>query len=83
MSRRDIVRSRSLGALHQAITQPIELDGTLVAVGATIGAATCACGECRFDDLFRAADRHLYEVKASGRNRHATGGCRAGAAVTA
>ena len=64
-----------IARLHAAVTQPIEIDGTLVTVGVTIGAATCGCGACGFDDLFRAADRRLYEVKSRGRNGHATGGC--------
>jgi diguanylate cyclase (GGDEF)-like protein len=67
------LRSEDTDALfdrvHRATTPPIELGESVVLVTTTIGVATCSCGTCDFDDLFRAADHALYAGKFSGRNR--------------
>jgi diguanylate cyclase (GGDEF)-like protein len=55
--------------MHQRISTPIEVNGELVAVTSTMGIATCTCGSCDFDDLFRTADHALYAGKFEGRNR--------------
>jgi diguanylate cyclase (GGDEF)-like protein len=66
-----------------SMSTPIELDGTLVAASASIGACVCSCGSCAFDDLFRWADRRLYDVKSAARNDVAVSTCNATATIGA
>jgi diguanylate cyclase (GGDEF)-like protein len=54
----------------QAITEPYELDGRTVVIGASIG-MTFAPGDADdVDALIRNADLALYKAKSEGRNRH-------------
>jgi diguanylate cyclase (GGDEF)-like protein len=58
----------SLGRrIVENISTPMDIDGQLITIGTSAGAAICECGACDFDDLFRAADRSLYDVKRAGR----------------
>jgi two-component system, sensor histidine kinase LadS len=52
--------------LHRCLTTSIEVDGTIVQVGASIGAAL-GHGDDAARDLLRAADEAMYRVKLAGR----------------
>jgi diguanylate cyclase (GGDEF)-like protein len=54
--------------IRQAISLPLDINGDIASVGSSIGACICTCGACDLDDLFRLADRRLYDVKREGRN---------------
>ena len=54
--------------VRAALSLPADIDGTLVAMAASIGGCVCVCGDCDLDDLFRFADRRLYDVKRADRN---------------
>ncbi len=54
--------------VRAALSLPADIDGTLVAMAASIGGCVCTCGACALDDLFRVADRRLYDVKRAERN---------------
>ena len=81
--------SAALRRLAKAMAEPFDLGDAIVATSASIGAVVCDAGSCNFDDLFRAADHQLYEVKRSGRNNfslrpcahESAGGTKAGHAV--
>ena len=52
------------------VTQPIELDGTVLPVTVSIGIAEFdRATHCNDDGLYRAADRAVYRAKSAGRNR--------------
>ncbi|MBI3747011.1 MAG: sensor domain-containing diguanylate cyclase, partial [Chloroflexi bacterium] len=55
--------------LLAGLAVPIELDGSLPQVGATIGVALSSAGEESADDLLRNADIAMYAAKAGGRGR--------------
>ncbi len=55
--------------LIQAISEPLELDGRVLGVGASIGIAIAQDGGS-VPDLLRQADTALYESKRRGRGRH-------------
>ncbi len=57
-----------LRRIQSALVEPFDLGRAMVIPSASIGAAVCECGTCDLDDLFRAADHGLYDVKRSGRN---------------
>jgi diguanylate cyclase (GGDEF)-like protein len=50
-----------------ALTAPVELADAIASVGASVGGCVCSCGNCDLEDLFREADRRLYDVKRDGR----------------
>jgi diguanylate cyclase (GGDEF)-like protein len=75
----DIARVAS--RLVDSMREPIDVGAATVSISTSIGSAVCLCGRCDFDDLFREADRRLYDVKRHGRNDSSLGVCRA-AAVT-
>ncbi|HUH06174.1 MAG TPA: sensor domain-containing diguanylate cyclase [Egibacteraceae bacterium] len=50
----------------------VELEGTRVQVGASIGIAISASGRESLDELLRQADTAMYQAKASGKGRSAT-----------
>jgi diguanylate cyclase (GGDEF)-like protein len=68
--------ARMNGRLIRAVREPFDLGPAVVALSASIGSSVCACGNCNFDDLFREADRRLYDVKRSNGNGTAVGECR-------
>ncbi|NMA98248.1 MAG: diguanylate cyclase [Phyllobacteriaceae bacterium] len=49
-------------AIAQAVREPMEIDGKLIAVGVSIGSAQLAPGE-NAADLFRRADGQMYDAK--------------------
>jgi len=53
----------------KAINQPIELDGTICNVGASIGIAIYPDHFENINDLITAADSAMYQAKASGKNK--------------
>lgn len=61
--------------IQGAVSQPIDVDGTLVSINATVGGSVCECGECALDDLFHGADRRLIDAKRHGRGRYVVDGC--------
>jgi diguanylate cyclase (GGDEF)-like protein len=74
--------ARMNARLLRAVREPIDLGPAVVALSASIGSSVCACGGCNFDDLFREADRRLYDVKRASGNGTAVGECRASATVS-
>ncbi|MEH3061533.1 MAG: EAL domain-containing protein [Methylobacterium radiotolerans] len=52
------------------VGKPIELDGHLVEVGASVGVTVATERDRDADELFKRADIALYEAKASGRDTH-------------
>jgi predicted signal transduction protein with EAL and GGDEF domain len=57
------------GRLAAALSVPLALDGTVVAVAASIGIALPTPQMNRVDDLLRAADVAMYGAKARGKDR--------------
>lgn len=55
--------------IRDAITQPVELDESVVAIGASIGIALSSLGVRDASDLLRRADLALYKAKEGGRGR--------------
>jgi len=55
--------------LLAGLSDPIELDGSLPRVGASIGVALSGVGDESADDLLRNADIAMYAAKAGGRGR--------------
>jgi len=53
----------------RTINQPIEIDGNICNVGASIGIAIYPDHFENIDDLIIAADSAMYRVKASGKNK--------------
>jgi len=54
-----------------AVSAPIDLDGHILTIHASIGIATTAGGpDCRARDLLRDADRAMYEAKRTPGNHH-------------
>jgi Amt family ammonium transporter len=61
--------ARSLASrLLEAIGRPLDVDGTEVAITASIGVVEASAGTTA-DDLLRDADTSMYRAKGSGRNR--------------
>jgi diguanylate cyclase (GGDEF)-like protein len=58
-----------------ALALPVELGEDIIAMSGSVGASLCSCGGCDVDDLFRSADRLLYDVKRAGRDAVAIGPC--------
>jgi diguanylate cyclase (GGDEF)-like protein len=56
--------------LIAAVSEPYEIDGHEVTIGASIGIALCSDPSARPDQLFRDADNALYRAKSTGRGRH-------------
>jgi diguanylate cyclase (GGDEF)-like protein len=54
--------------LIHALSQPCEIDGHMIEIGASIGVAVCPVTEADVSALFKLADKMLYEAKAAGRN---------------
>lgn len=54
--------------LIQALSQPYEIDGYTIKIGASIGVASCPMENTDTTALFKLADKMLYEAKAAGRN---------------
>ncbi len=54
--------------LLEAIGQPIDIDGELVSVGASIGISMYPADDVRGDELIRKADAAMYSAKQDGRN---------------
>ena len=54
--------------IREAMNRPINANGTLVDVSASIGIAVAEGGSVSADDLLRHADMALYEAKSKGRN---------------
>jgi diguanylate cyclase (GGDEF)-like protein len=61
--------------IRTALTAPVTVAGELATVGASIGGCVCSCGHCDLQDLFRQADRRLYDVKRAGRGDVLASGC--------
>jgi diguanylate cyclase (GGDEF)-like protein/PAS domain S-box-containing protein len=55
----------------EALQPPVELDGSVVSVGASIGIACFPCHAESEDELVRLADDAMYAAKRAGRNRYA------------
>jgi diguanylate cyclase (GGDEF)-like protein len=53
--------------IRTALTAPVTLGNAMASVGASVGGCVCSCGKCDVEDLFREADRRLYDVKRDGR----------------
>jgi diguanylate cyclase (GGDEF)-like protein len=53
-----------------AVSEPYEIDGHEVTIGASIGIALCSGPLARPDQLFKDADNALYCAKSTGRGRH-------------
>jgi diguanylate cyclase (GGDEF)-like protein/PAS domain S-box-containing protein len=64
--------SRLAAKIIQAINQPIELDGAVCHIGASIGIAIYPRHFENMDDLIIAADSAMYQAKAGGRNQYQT-----------
>ena len=56
--------------LIQALSQPYSIDGHIVHIGASIGIAICPETNVDMEEMFKHADRMLYESKAAGRNTY-------------
>jgi diguanylate cyclase (GGDEF)-like protein len=71
---RDTVGADLAGGLAQrmiaALEKPIEQDGRLLRIGASVGVALWAGDGIGIDDLLIYADMALYAAKAAGRGRH-------------
>jgi EAL domain-containing protein (putative c-di-GMP-specific phosphodiesterase class I) len=53
-------------ALREALTSPLDVDGTRLTVQATVGVATCVLPRGRPDDLLRQADAAVHRAKGTG-----------------
>jgi diguanylate cyclase (GGDEF)-like protein/PAS domain S-box-containing protein len=53
----------------KAINQPVELDGNICNIGASIGIAIYPNHSENIDDLINAADNAMYQAKAKGKNK--------------
>jgi diguanylate cyclase len=58
--------ARVATALREALTPPLDVDGTRLTVQATVGVATCVLPRGRPDDLLRQADAAVHRAKATG-----------------
>ena len=58
-----LIATRMGAALEAAIAQPIEFDGHVVRVTASIGAASCAGARCSAEELMHRADLNMYDAK--------------------
>jgi diguanylate cyclase (GGDEF)-like protein len=61
--------------IRAALAAPVTVAGALATVGASVGGCVCSCGQCDVEDLFREADRRLYDVKRAGRGDVLVSGC--------
>lgn len=59
----ELIAARMGAALYAAISQPIEFDGHVVRVTASIGAASCAGAHCTAEGLMHRADLNMYDAK--------------------
>ncbi|MBT0566222.1 diguanylate cyclase domain-containing protein [Williamsia sp. CHRR-6] len=61
---------RTSAAVHEALAQPIDIDGRVVTVSASIGSLVVPRDDRRtINDLLRDADLAMYQAKAAGGNR--------------
>jgi diguanylate cyclase (GGDEF)-like protein len=67
--------SSSAQRIRTALTAPVTVAGAMATVGASVGGCVCSCGNCDVEDLFREADRRLYDVKRDGRGDVRVSGC--------
>lgn len=58
------------GRAHEALSEPVELNGQRVQVGASIGIALCPIDDDQADELLRKVDLAMYHAKAEGRNTY-------------
>jgi diguanylate cyclase (GGDEF)-like protein len=63
--------------LIDALSEPVEISGTMATVGASIGIAIGGGGRMTIDTLIRDADAALYQAKEDGRGRAVLFGARA------
>jgi diguanylate cyclase (GGDEF)-like protein len=54
-------------AIVADLSRPIEVEGRLIQLGASVGVAVSPCHAANADELLRAADMALYEAKLAGR----------------
>ncbi|HVN13131.1 MAG TPA: bifunctional diguanylate cyclase/phosphodiesterase [Kineosporiaceae bacterium] len=58
--------TRVATALREALTPPLDVDGTRLTVQATVGVATCVLPRGRPEDLLRQADAAVHRAKSTG-----------------
>jgi diguanylate cyclase (GGDEF)-like protein len=55
--------------IQRAVAQPLDIDGHVIAIGASIGVTLAVTGEESVDDLLREADTAMYAAKHAGKSR--------------
>lgn len=58
------------GRLLASLSEPYELDGSIICVGVSIGIALANMGDADLDALAKAADAALYDAKRAGRGTY-------------